>query len=352
MFLKETGMKMRGMTVLATVAILVAGVTLAAASAATPAAAGTDARPTIFVCGDSTSKYSGSETATSELQGWGTPIAKFFDAEKVKVSNMGHAGASSRSYFAGDWPRVIAQVKKGDYVLIVFGINDGTTMDGIGDETRAGRGPAAGGGTPRGARRGPASAAAPDATAASQAATSPAAASAPAQPVEHTYGWYMRTMATETRAKGAHPYFLTVTTRNIWRNPNPNVKYANNGVVIGELPADYDPKLDQIERGTANAKYTNYTKQVGEMIHVPVFDLTNACADVYEKMGRVETSKFYKDHNHTFAAGAENVATVIATGLKGFKDSPFVPLMNEKGRALPMPNPKYVLDNPAPAAGK
>jgi lysophospholipase L1-like esterase len=271
-----------------------------------PGAAPANDKPTIFVCGDSTSKFNGSETMASEMQGWGTPIAQFFDPAKVTVKNVGHAGTSSLTYYTGDWTRVLPQIKSGDFVLIVFGINDGSTPNGIGDETSPGRG-----GTER-----------------------------------HTYGWYMSKMATEAREKGAHPYFLTVTTRNIWTNPKAKFKDATP---IGELPADYDPKEDRIERGTGNGKYTQWTKDVGKKLNVPVFDLTNYCADLYEKMGREEVNKLYRDHNHTHAPGAAVVASAILSGLKGFKESPFVPLLSEKGKALPTADARYISDN-LPAA--
>jgi lysophospholipase L1-like esterase len=272
------------------------------------------------------------------MQGWGTPIALFFDSDKVKVSNMGHAGTSSMSYYNGDWPRVVGQVKSGDFVLIVFGINDGTTLNGIGEETR----PAAARGGARGAR-GPATTPAPGAPTASAPATPPAAG-----PVEHTYGWYMAKMATDALAKGGHPVFLTVTTRNIWTNPKATFKDATPQ---GALPPDYDPAQDKIEHGTGNGKYTQWTKDVAKNLHLPVFDLTNYCADLYEKMGRENVNKMYQDHNHTHAVGALTVATAIASGLKGLKDSPFVPLMSEKGKALTAADAKYISDNsPDPAA--
>ena len=84
-------------------------------------------------------------------------------------------------------------------------------------------------------------------------------------------------------AKGAHVVLLTVTTRNIWSNPK--VKF-NDGTPAGPLPADYDPKQDKIERGTAGGKFTQWTKDVGAKLHLPVFDLTDYCADKYEAMGR------------------------------------------------------------------
>jgi rhamnogalacturonan acetylesterase len=261
-------------------------------------------KPSIFVCGDSTSKNSGKGKNGEPVAGWGTPIAEYFDPAKVIVKNVGHAGKSSRTYYDGDWPNVLPQIHAGDYVLLVFGINDGATPPGLGDETVMQKG----------------------------------------QPV-HTYGWYMSKMATDAREKGAHVYLLTVTTRNIWSNPK--VKYRD-ATPIEPLPADYDSKLDKIERGTGGGKFTQWTKDIGQKLHVPVFDLTNFCADKYDAMGREAVDKFYSDHNHTYVPGAEIVASSIVSGLKAFKNSPFVPLLSEKGRAVPTADAKYVSDNAAP----
>jgi lysophospholipase L1-like esterase len=262
-------------------------------------------KPAIFVCGDSTSKNSGNGKNGSPVAGWGTPIANFFDSEKVAVKNVGHAGKSSFTYYTGDWPKVLPQIQAGDYVLLVFGINDGGTPPGLGDETVDRNG----------------------------------------QPV-HTYGWYMSKMATDAEAKGAHVTLLTVTTRNIWSNPK--VKYRD-GTPIDPLPADYDPKLDKIERGTGNGKFTQWTKDIGVKLHLPVFDLTDFCADKYEAMGRETVNKLYSDHNHTYVPGAEIVAESIISGLKAFTNSPFIPLLSDKGKAVATADAKYVSDNPAPA---
>src|SRR6185295_18128233 len=129
-------------------------------------------KPAIFVCGDSTAKNSGKGKSGDPVAGWGTPIADFFDPAKVVIKNVGHAGTSSRSYYDGDWSNVLPQIKSGDFVLLVFGINDGSTPPGLGDETVL-----------------------------------------QGNQSIHTYGWYMSKMAGDALEKGAHVYFLTVTTR-------------------------------------------------------------------------------------------------------------------------------------------
>src|SRR5580698_5484114 len=114
-------------------AMLFSGIALAADAEAP----GT--KPVIFVCGDSTAKNNGKGKNGDPVAGWGTPIAAFFDPEKVTVANVAHAGQSSLTYYNRDWPNVLPRIHSGDYILLVFGINDGTTPNGIGDETRPSR---------------------------------------------------------------------------------------------------------------------------------------------------------------------------------------------------------------------
>ena len=293
--------------------ILVLGATLLAAANALTAA------PTIFVLGDSTAHNTAKGKNGEQCAGWGTPLGDYFDSAKAVVANVAHAGTSSRTYFnnPNDWPKVLPQIKAGDFVLIVFGINDGGpptsvssrgSIPGIGDETVE-------------LKR-------PDGTV----------------EMAHTYGWYMSTMATLAREKGANVYFLTVTTRNIWTNPK--VKFRD-ATADGPLPADYDPKDDRIERGTANGKYTQWTKDIGQKLHVPVLDLTNLCADKYEQMGREKVNALYSDHNHTYVPGADIVAASVVSGLKAFPQSPFVALLSDKGRAVATADAKYVAENSA-----
>ena len=277
--------------------------------------------PTIFVLGDSTARNSAKGKSGEPCAGWGTPLADYFDPAKAVVANVAHAGQSSRTYFnlPGDWPSVLPRIRAGDFVLLVFGINDGgpprTVKDrgsipGLGDETVE-------------LQR-------DDGTI----------------ETAHTYGWYMSAMATAAREKGAHVTFFTVTTRNIWTNPKAKFRDATPAE---PLPADYDPKEDRIERGTANGKYTQWTKDLGAKLNLPVLDLTNLCADRYEAMGREVVDKFYSDHNHTYLPGADYVAAAIVAGLKAFPHSPFVALLSAKGKAVAAADAKYVNANPPPA---
>lgn len=299
--------------------VLLAGAGLLALGRPVAAEDAPAAKPTIFVFGDSTARNNGKGKSGEPVAGWGTPLADYFDAAKVGISNVAHAGQSSRTYYnlPGDWPRVLPQIKAGDFVLLVFGINDGGppktagargSIPGIGDETVD---------LPR-----------PDGTV----------------ETAHTYGWYMATMAAAAREKGARVYFLTVTARNIWTNPKAKFRDATP---TEPLPADYDPKEDRIERGTSNGKYTQWTKELGRKLHLPVLDLTNLCADRYEKLGRETVNTYYSDHNHTYVPGADFVAAAVVAGLKIFPGSPFIALLSDKGKSVEPANLKYVEENSA-----
>ena len=291
---------------------ILAGLAAAGFAGAAPAD-----RPTIWVLGDSTARNSGRGHNGQPVAGWGTPLADYFDPAKVAVENVAHAGQSSRTYYTipNDWPRVSALIRPGDFVLLVFGINDGgppTTprsrgsLPGLGDAT-----------------------------------TDLARSDGTVEKI-HTYGWYMTAMANGARDRGAQVVLLTVTTRNIWTNPK--VQF-HDATPAGPLPPDYDPRQDRIERGTAQGQYTAWTKELGARLHLPVLDLTNLCADRYEAMGREQVNAFYSDHNHTYVPGADFVAATIVSGLKAFPHSPFLALLSAKGVAVPAADSKYVTEN-------
>lgn len=278
-------------------------------SGAEPAAAPPTARvPTIFVLGDSTANNN-----VRGQQGWGTPLTNYFDPAKVRVANRGHAGTSSRSYYNGDWPKVVPEIQPGDYALLVFGINDG-----LGNFTGTG------------------------ATRASLTGTGEETQIVNEETV-HSYGWYMAKMATDATSRGAQVYFLTVAARNIWTNPRARF----NDATIVSQEAQYNPADDRIERGTANGRYTQWTLEVAERLHLPALDLTNLQGDKFDRLGREAVMGNYADHNHTYPAGADIVAATIVSGLKAFKNSPFTALLSEKGREVETADTKHVRENSA-----
>jgi hypothetical protein len=100
------------------------------------------ALPMLFIVGDSTVHNPGPGE-----KGWGDVIEKYFDPQKIRVENHALGGRSSRTFQTqGNWDKVLAVARPGDYVIVQMGHNDGGPLDdtnrargsirGIGDETK------------------------------------------------------------------------------------------------------------------------------------------------------------------------------------------------------------------------
>src|SRR5689334_22528852 len=82
-------------------------------------------KPTIYIIGDSTVRNS-----NKEQWGWGTLLPEFFDSNKINISNQAMAGRSTRTFIKeGRWYKVLSTLKKGDYVMMQFGHNEGSRPD-------------------------------------------------------------------------------------------------------------------------------------------------------------------------------------------------------------------------------
>ena len=78
---------------------------------------------TIFMIGDSTMANK-DLTGGNPERGWGQMLPGFF-TEDIRVDNHAVNGRSSKSFIdEGRWDKVLARIKKGDYVFIQFGHND------------------------------------------------------------------------------------------------------------------------------------------------------------------------------------------------------------------------------------
>ncbi len=78
---------------------------------------------TIFMIGDSTMANK-DITGGNPERGWGMMLPGFF-SEDVLIDNHAVNGRSSKSFIdQGRWDKVLAKIKKGDYVFIQFGHND------------------------------------------------------------------------------------------------------------------------------------------------------------------------------------------------------------------------------------
>jgi len=260
----------------------------AALSAQTPAAPAPDlannpaptrtalnpALPTLFIAGDSTAARGRGE----RQQGWAEPLANYFDLSKINVANRARGGRSSRTFVTeGLWDQVLADLNPGDFVIIQFGHNDGGSVNedesvppaarrargslpGLGDETRE----------------------------IDNIITKK-------HEVIHTFGWYLRKMIADTKAKGATPIVLSLTIRNDWK----------------------DGKIERTSR------YSRWSAETATSAHVAFFDLSAAVADQFEKLGAEKTAALYpQDHTHFNAAGADLHAATVVAGLEKIPSLP------------------------------
>lgn len=244
--------------------------------------------PTLFLIGDSTVNNSG-----NGLQGWGTPIAAFFDPNKIRVENRAIGGRSSRSFLAeGRWDKMMAELKPGDFVLMQLGHNDNgdvadlkkprASLKGIGEETRA------------------------------------VTNAAGAVETVHTYGWYMCKYVTDAKAKGATPIMVTLIPRNDW--------------VDGKIPR-------------SDGSHGGWAKQVAAQEKIQLVDLNDIAARHYEQLGaeKMRADIFINEHTHTSIEGARLNAACVVEGLRGLKDCALAKylLPESQVKLPPLPAPVF-----------
>lgn len=225
-------------------------------------------KPTVFTIGDSTVK-NGKGDGGGGQWGWGDLFAQYFDTTCIRVKNHALGGTSSRTFQTrGLWKGVLDQVKKGDFVLMQFGHNDGGAIN---DTSRA-----------RGTIRG---------------------VGEETEEIDnlltkkfetvHSYGWYLRQMINEIKAKGAIPIALSLIPRNDWA----------------------DGKVQR-----ANESYGKWAKEVAAQTGAFFIDLNELVSKEYESLGEDSVKTFFPaDHTHTNLAGADLNARLVAGGIKTLK---------------------------------
>ncbi|HWI92952.1 MAG TPA: rhamnogalacturonan acetylesterase [Flavisolibacter sp.] len=224
-------------------------------------------KPTIYLIGDSTVHNN-----DKAQWGWGSLLPEFFDSTKINVSNQAMAGRSTRTFIKeGRWDRVLSTLKKGDFVLMQFGHNEGSRPD----TSRAGY---------RGVLRGIGE----DTVQLTWANGTPETV--------HTYGWYIRKFVRDAKAKGATPIVLSMIPRNEFRDSK-------------VLRADKD--------------YGLWAKQIADEEGVVFIDLNAITADKYDAWGSEKVKTFFPgDHTHTNQEGARVNAASIVDGIKANPKNP------------------------------
>ena len=255
----------------------------AAPVAAAPASPLNTKLPTLFIAGDSTAA-----PGNGRIQGWGVPFASYFNPAKINISNHARAGRSSRTYITeGLWDRLLADVKPGDTVLIQFGHNDvGAINDEPPPPLRA-RGSLPGIGT--------------ETKEIDNVLTKK-------HEVVLTFGAYLRKYIADTKAKGATPIVLSLTTRDEWQD-------------------------GKVERGFGHSR--EWSGEVAKAEGVAFIDLTAMIADRYEQLGQEKTKELFPaDSTHVGPAGADLNASLVVTGLNGLPENPFASFFSATAKAI------------------
>jgi len=266
---------------------LLGGVALLSACAAAPRPGGTP--PKLFVAGDSTAAFYAPNPKNQ--QGWAAVLQPLFDPKDLEIVNLARGGRSSRTFITeGDWDGLLAQVGSGDFVIIQFGHNDAGAVNeeppGSTKPLRA-RGTIAGIGTE------------------SQEIDNVLTGR---HETVYSYGWYVRKMIADVRAKQATPVLLTLTRTNTWED--------------GRITCPSDT-------------YRWWTTQLARSERVALVDLSRIIADRYQREGpEAVQAQFIDDTVHTNLVGAQANARDVLSGLRADRSLPFRRMLSKEGRRV------------------
>ena len=237
--------------------------------------------PTLVVVGDSTARSS------SPLRGWGSEIGAFFDLAKINVVNQAIGGRSSRTYISeGRWDNVLSSVRAGDFVLIQFGHND------VGDYK-----------DPRAKGR-------PSLHGEGEDTAQAFKADLKTMETIHSFGWYMRKYAADTKAKGATPILLSMVPHKDWK----------------------DGKISRGEKDT----FVRWTEDAAKSEGALYIDANSIIAAGLEKLGPEKVNSLFGDQRtHSTPEGAAYNAAAVVVGLKGLTPDPLAPYFSAAADQLP-----------------
>jgi lysophospholipase L1-like esterase len=233
----------------------------------------------IFIAGDSTA----ATYNNPDQQGWGAVLGNYVDSSHAEVINRARGGRSTRTFIAeGLWQALVDDLAAGDIVIIQFGHNDASPVN---DDSRA-RGTLPGIGN--------------------EAVTIDNLLTRQRETV-YTFGYYLRRMVSDVRAKNATPILMSLTQRNVWRG-------------------------GKLER---NGSYGRWAYEIALELDTHFVDVNNLVADKLEALGEEKTAAFYpKDNTHFNQQGAVLHAETALAAFKGLRPDLFSGLLNEQGEAI------------------
>ena len=236
-------------------------------------------KPVFYIIGDSTVR-NGDGRGGNQQWGWGSFIWEHFDTAKIGIRNLAIGGRSSRTFITeGRWNNILNTLKKGDYVIMQFGHNDGGPLD---DTARA-----------RGTIRG--------------IGDDSVEIYNPIRKIKetvHSYGWYMRKYIREAKARGAIPIVCSPIPRNDWKE----------GKVV-----------------QSTASYTGWAKEIAKQEDAYFINLNELIAVKYESMGADQVKTFFPaDHTHTNLEGAKLNAEIVVAAIKKIKPGKLSKYISDK----------------------
>lgn len=235
--------------------------------------------PTLFIVGDSTLK------SNSPMRGWGQELARFFDQAKINVVNRAIGGRSSRTFInEGRWDKVLAELKRGDFVIIQFGHNDVGKYDDPAAKER------------------------PSLHGESEETVEVTKANGTRETV-HTFGWYLRKYGADAKAKGATVIFCSMVPHKDWQ----------------------DEKIVRKESET----FVKWTANAAKATGAAFINLNEIIALEFQKLGPEKVESLFADkRTHSTPAGALLNAELVIAGLSKLNNPSLKKYFSAKGRSI------------------
>lgn len=222
--------------------------------------------PVVFLIGDSTVKC-GNGDGSDGKWGWGSFFQDYFDVTRISIENHALGGRSSRTFFTeGLWDNIIPNIRKGDYLIIDFGHNDGgpyntgrarASLPGIGEESQK-------------------------FVMEKDGSTEDV----------FSFGHYLRLYVRQAKAKGATIIITSHTPRNSWTGNHMN---------------------------RCTDTYAKWSKDVATSEGVYYIDLNDLSARKFESMGKDKAFSYFGDGTHNNKKGAILNAESVIEGIRALK---------------------------------
>ncbi|KAL0941307.1 rhamnogalacturonan acetylesterase [Colletotrichum truncatum] len=235
------------------------------------------AQAKVLICSDSTTA---TWPADSVIQGWGYYIGDYLT---LPVTNLAKAGRSLRSFInEGRWDTLLKETVAGDYVIIEMGHNDDGnpkndtkdrfTLPGTGNDFIV------------------------------------VTNSTGQKETVHSFGYYLRGMIADVKAKKAIPVVSGMVNRNYWKGSTLQ----------------------------SNWPFAVYAQEVAQQESVAYVDHTKYSVAAFQAMGQTKaTTYFPEDKTHTSWPGAKINAETFVEALKcGSGGSGLVKYLNAAGKAV------------------